>query len=222
MEIRPFFGRHLSFPFKSAEVRMRNIALWGKNMKSILLGGFLGGLVMFFGGFVAHTLLPLGETGLIQASREQQDAVLVSMRQNFQDGEGIYILPMDREAWTDETKAKPFGERALANPYAFVVYQPQGKDMLNNMGGNLGKEWLTNTLSALLAAFLVSFAAVGFGKRVQLITLLGVFGWLANAVPMWNWYRFPSDFILAGLVVQGIGWLLAGFAIAWALRRFPR
>lgn len=191
-------------------------------MKGILLGGLLGGLVMFFWGFVAHMWLPLGDIGLIEATTAQQDAVLASVKENLQQGPGVYIVPMDKSVMENPDLAKSYGERLLANPYAFIVYQPQGVDMINNMGRNLGIEWATNTLSALLVAFLVSFAAVGYGKRVLLVLVAGMFGWVANAVPMWNWYRFPSDFICASMIEQGAGWLLAGLAIAWALGKFNR
>jgi len=191
-------------------------------MKSIVIGGVLGGLVMFFWGFVAHMLLPLGEVGMVEAPLPQQEAVIATLKDNLQQGAGVYIVPMEMAAMGDKDKAAAFGARALANPYAFIVYQPQGTDVMNQMGSNLGIEWATNTLSALLAAFLVSFAAVGFGKRVLLVLVAGVFGWVTNAVPMWNWYRFPADFTGAALVEQGVGWLLAGLAIAWALKRFAR
>lgn len=191
-------------------------------MKGIMIGGLLGGLVMFFWGFVAHMLLPLGEMGVIEATPAQQDAVLASVKENFQSGPGVYIVPMDKLAMTTPDKAKAAGERSLANPYALVVYHPQGVDTINHMGPNLGIEWATNTLSALLVAFLVSFASVGFGRRALLVLIAGVFGWVANAVPMWNWYRFPTDFTVAALIMQGVGWLLAGVAIAWALKRFSR
>jgi hypothetical protein len=191
-------------------------------MKGILIGGMLGGLVMFFWGFVAHMVLPFGEMGLIEATPAQQDAVLGSVKDNFQSGPGVYIVPMDMQAMKDPAKAKEAGARALANPYAFVVYQPQGRDTINNMGSNLGIEWATNTVCALLVAFLVSFATVGFVMRALLVLGTGVFGWLANAVPMWNWYRFPTDFTMAALIMQSIGWLLVGLVVAWALKRFAR
>lgn len=191
-------------------------------MKAILIGGLLGGLVMFFWGFVAHTVLPLGEIGMHQASEAQQDALLASLKDNLQMGEGVYVVPMDMAAMENPEVAKSFGARALANPYAFIVYQPKGVDMVNNMGGNLALEAGTNVLSALLVGLLVSFATVGYGTRVLLVLGTGLFGWLANAVPMWNWYRFPTEFTLAALVEQGVGWLLAGLVIAWALKRFAR
>ncbi len=191
-------------------------------MKGIVIGGLLGGVVMFFWGFVSHMLLPIGSAGLIEASLAQQDAVIATLKDNLQQGAGVYIVPMEMAAMSDEATAKAAGARALANPYAFIVYQPQGVDTVSHMGTNLGIEWATNTVSALLAAFLVSFAAVGFGKRVLLVVLIGLFGWIANMLPMWNWYRFTPDFVHGLLVTQVVGWLLVGIVIAWALRRFAR
>jgi len=138
--------------------------------------------------------------------------------------EGIYIVPgfEDMADYDDEAKAKAAGERSAAMPYAFVVYQPQGIDIINNMGRNLGLELATNILAALLAAFIVSHAATNLGRRALLVVAMGLFAWLSISVPYWNWYRFPLDFTLANLAMQVIGWGLAGFAIAWWLARGER
>jgi hypothetical protein len=186
----------------------------------IVIAGLLGGIVMFFWGFVAHTMLPLGEIGMKTLPIAKQDAVLAATRDALGEP-GVYIVPgfEDMDDYGDDEKGKAFGERALANPYAFIVYQPQGSDMVNAMGPYLGKEFATNVLSALLAAFVVSFAAVGFGLRAVLVGVMGVFAWMTTHVPYWNWYRFPLDFTLASLAMEAIGWLLAGFAIAWWLGR---
>jgi hypothetical protein len=184
------------------------------------IAGLIGGIVMFLWGFFAHMVLPLGETGLRTLPIAQQDAVLAASRAAMQDP-GIYIVPgfEDMADYGDEAKRADFGRRAAANPYAFVVYQPHGKDLVNDMGPALAREFATNVLSAMLAALVAGAAALGMGRRALLIGTMGLFGWLANSVPLWNWYRFPTDFTLAALAMQVVGWLLAGFAIAWWLER---
>ena len=186
----------------------------------IVIAGLLGGIVMFAWGFVAHMLLPLGMVGLKTLPTAQQDVVLAATREVMQD-EGVYILPSfeDMADFEDEAKRTAMGTRMTANPYALVIYHPQGVDTVNSMGANLGREFATNVLSAMLAAFVVSFAAAGLGLRAVLVGTMGVFAWLCINVPQWNWYRFPLDFTLANLAMQAIGWLLAGFAIAWWLGR---
>lgn len=184
------------------------------------IAGLLGGIVMFVWGALSHMVLPLGEMGLRTLPIAQQDAVLAAAREGMQDP-GIYILPgfEDMDHYGDEARHAEYGRRAAANPYAFVVYQPHANDLVNNMGPALAREFATNVLSALLAALVVGAAAVGMGRRILLVGAMGLFGWFANAVPLWNWYRFPTEFTLAALAMQLVGWLLAGFAIAWWLER---
>ena len=189
----------------------------------IVIAGLLGGIVMFFWGFVAHMFLPLGEIGMKTLPIAKQDVVLAAARDALGEP-GIYMVPSfeNMDDYGDEAKGTELSARIAANPYAFIVYQPQGVDMVNGMGPFLAREFVTNVLSAILAAFVVSFAAVAFGLRAALVGAMGLFAWLAVHVPYWNWYRFPLDFTLAGLAMQVIGWLLAGLAIAWWLARGER
>jgi len=87
------------------------------------------------------------------------------------------------------------------------------------MTSQLVTQFITNFLSAILAAFVLAATAWTFGARVIGSLVFGVFGWLMNIVPQWTWYRFPSDFVVGNLLEEGIGWLLAGIAIAWWLGR---
>ena len=186
----------------------------------IAIAGLLGGIVMFMWGFVAHMVLPLGEIGMQTVPVAQQDAVLAAAKASF-GREGVYIVPgfEDMNDYNDEAKRKAFGERATANPYAFVVYQPAGADKVNNMGPSLAFQFGTTVLAAILAAFVVSFTSAGLAMRAALVFVMALFAWVTVNVPYWNWYRFPLDFTLANLVTEAIGWLLAGFAIAWWLGR---
>ena len=182
----------------------------------ILIAGLLGGLVFFFWGAVAHMALPIGVMGLKLAA--PHEAVLSAMRQDFQ-GEGVYVLPsLPADKMGDAEALKAFAPTATSNPYAFIIYQPQGRDQ-SQMGDSLAKQWASDTLSALIVAFVLALGAFGFGKRVLIAGALGLFSWLTVSVPWWNWYRFPLDFTLGSFLEQVIGWLLAGIAMAWYLGR---
>src|SRR4029078_13526822 len=118
----------------------------GGRLMRILIAALLGGGVTFFWGFVAHVVLPVGEMGMVVASDAAQDQVAAAMKSGF-PGEGVYMVPgMDPKLMNDEAAMKAFGARATAMPYAFVVYQPVGKDVANNMGPNLGIQFVTDTL----------------------------------------------------------------------------
>jgi len=87
------------------------------------------------------------------------------------------------------------------------------------MAPQLVKQFITNLLGAFLIAFVLAATAWTMSMRVIGSVAFGVFGWLLNIVPQWNWYRFPADFMVGNLLEQGIGWLLAGVAMAWWLGR---
>ncbi|KGM56222.1 hypothetical protein N800_08385 [Lysobacter daejeonensis GH1-9] len=187
----------------------------------IAIAAVIGGIVMFLWGAVAHTMLPLGEMGMHTAV--EQDAALTAITGSASKGEGMYMLPgMDPAMYADEAANKAFVEANRDKPYALVIYQPDGNPALENMGPNLGKQWVSDTLAAGVLAWILSLGVWGFGRRVAVAAAAGVFSWLTISVPYWNWYMFPVDFTLANLVEQAVGWALGGAAIAWWLGRGER
>ena len=186
----------------------------------VLVAGLIGGIVMFVWGAAAHMALGLGETGIHLPANE--NAVLSSLHEGLGNQPGIYILPsLDPKKMGDEAVLKAYSEKAATSPYAFVVYLPQGEDMMQ-MGPQIGRQWASDTLSALALAFVMGLAVVGFRRRLAIAAAAAVFAWLSTLLPYWNWYRFPLDFTLAALAEQLIGWLIAGAAMAWWLGRSER
>ncbi|HEY4293978.1 hypothetical protein [Luteibacter sp.] len=183
----------------------------------IVIATLIGGLIMFFWGAFAHMVLPLGELSMRAPTNE--DSVLTALRDGLPAEHGIYVLPHFDMATMhgNEQATKAYSEKAKANPYAFIVYSPNGKDPVA-MGGNLFHQWLSDTLAALLVALvLIRMAGVGVVRGLCIGLAFGVFAWLSISVPYWNWYRFPGAFTAGYLVEQGFGWLLAGAAMGWWL-----
>ncbi|HKE48526.1 MAG TPA: hypothetical protein VKB52_10715 [Rhodanobacteraceae bacterium] len=183
----------------------------------IAVAALLAAIVIFIWQAIAHMVLPIGEMGFRQPTNE--DAVLQAASTSLTTP-GIYYLPsIDPNKMNDEATVKAWGEKAKKNPYVWAVVNtpPEGDPM--SMGPQLVKQFITVFLAALLVAYVLAATAWGFGARVVGSLSFGVFGWLANIVPLWTWYRFPSDFIVGNLLEEGIGWLLGGVAIAWWLGR---
>ncbi len=185
----------------------------------VFITGLIGGVVFFLWGAFAHMVLPIGEMGMKGPGDEA--AVMAGLKQGL-PAEGIYYLPYLAPAqMQDEAATKAYSARALGGPYAFVVYQPEGRDPMD-MGRNLGIQFVSDTLSAMVVAFVLALGNLGFGRRVTVAAAVGLFSWLTVSVPYWNWYRFPTDFTVGNLLEQVIGWALAGAAMAWWLGRTRR
>jgi hypothetical protein len=186
----------------------------------VLVAGLIGGIVMFIWGVAAHMALGLGNVGIRQPVDE--NVVLATLHDGLGERAGVYMLPsFDPKQMNDPYKVRAYSQKAIRSPYAWVVYLPQGDDMLQ-MQRQIPRQWASDTLGALALAFLMGYAGLGFRRRLAVAAAAAVFAWLSTMVPYWNWYRFPLDFTLAALVEQLIGWLIAGAAMAWWLGRSER
>lgn len=185
-----------------------------------IMAGLVGGIVFFLWGAVAHMMLPIATMGM-KVPTDQQ-AVLAAIAPTTH-GAGVYEYPsIAPDKRNDEAAVKAFNDANHGSAYAFVIYQPGGNPEPGNMTPNLIRQFVSDTLSALVVAFVLGLGAFGLAKRVFIATALGAFSALTISVPYWNWYMFPLDFTIGSVMNQVIGWLIAGIAISLVLGRSRR
>jgi hypothetical protein len=189
---------------------------WGVVMR-IIVAGIIGGVLMFVWGAIAHTRLHIGDIDMKYGTPSEQ---ITAALQAEAPEAGIYMLPTPtKQQMNDEAAVKKHAEQYAGKPYAWIVHMPNGNPGLNNMGPVLGKQLVSDTLSALLLAWVLSLLPAGFGKRVMVAAGMGVFAWLVVQVPLMNWYLFPMGYTLGLGLKFLIGWLIAGAGMAWWLGR---
>jgi hypothetical protein len=143
-------------------------------------------------------------------------AVIEAMRANMTEP-GIYMMPgFDMTRSPTEAEWAALTQKAAAGPTAWVVYNPTGTDVMSP--SQLGGEFGSNLLGALVGALILSWSVPSFGKRVMIATFIGLAAWLSIDASYWNWYRFPTAFIRDELVEQVVGWFLSGIAMALVLK----
>jgi hypothetical protein len=126
-------------------------------------------------------------------------------------------MDMTRTATLEEQSA--WMQKYAEGPTAILIYHPNGETAMSPK--QFGTQFGSNFGSALLIAVILSLAAVGFFRGVVITTLIGVAGWIAILIPYWTWYRFPDEFVLAGLIDQAAGFFLAGLIMAFILKNRP-
>jgi hypothetical protein len=187
-------------------------------MGRVIVGGIVGGALLFVWGFVAHMVLPLWHDALRFVPAE--DSVLGAMKEAIPEP-GVYLLPgvdMSREMSEDDKKA--LEAKLLAGPRAFLVFNREGAEMPPTLK-QLGLEAASNILGALLAAVILFALRAGFLARLLASTLFGVMGWLAISFSYWNWFSFSWEFTRAELIDQTCGWFIVGIALAIIVRPRP-
>jgi len=184
----------------------------------IAIATLIGGIVMFIWGMFAHMFLPIGNMSM--RAPLDEDKALAALHDSLPAEHGIYVLPyFDPAKGGDEAAMKTYSGKAQSNPYAFVVYTPNGKDPMASLPYNLFHQWLSDTIAALIVALVMIRAGTGVMRGLLTGLGFGIFVWLSLSVPYWNWYRFPGAFTLGTLIEQAFGWLLAGAAMGWWLGR---
>lgn len=183
-----------------------------------LLGALAAAVVMFIWGTLSHMFLGLGEVGVREIPNEA--AVLAAMNGNMQ-APGFYYFPGMGKPHNQVTDAdqKAWEEKYRAGGHGVLIYTPAGKAF--SIPAAMGTQFLTCLLAALIAAFLLSNAVGSLGSflgRTLFVGALGLFSSFDILFPYWNWYDFPTNYILASAADRVIGWTLAGAALAFILK----
>jgi hypothetical protein len=181
----------------------------------LIIAALLGGIMMFAWGAVSHMFLGIGDAGVKPMPNEAE--ISTALQANITEP-GLYFLPgMDMSHQATAEQQAAWAEKYKAGPNAIVVYHPTGAEPMSPK--QFGAELASNIAAAFVVGLILMMAAVGFMRGVAISTLIGISGWLSINVSYWNWYRFPTSFVTADLIDQGIGWLLAGLVLAFVVRR---
>jgi len=191
-------------------------------MTRIFLAGLLGGIAMFIWSSIAHTVLPLGETGLSEIPNEQ--TILDAMQHNIAEKSGLYIFPGFGLGPNPTREQKNEAMKHMADNFA---RRPSGILMYNAAGSRpidmvrwLGVEFLTEVAEALLAVYLLSKTRLtNFGTRVGFMIVAGILAAIATNISYWNWYGFPTSYTLSYISTQVVGFFCAGLVAAFVLRK---
>ncbi len=179
-----------------------------------LLAAVLGGIAFFAWASIAHTVLPLGTTGVKEVAND--DALLAAMKANVPD-HGFYLLPgthlpanATRQQQGDAMKQRM--EKIAHGPSALLVYHPIGDPGFGRM---LLVEFATNVVQIFLAVLLLGYTTLtSFGARWWFVTVAGILAAISTNISYWNWYGFPGNYTLAYCFTIAMGFAFAGLVTA--------
>ncbi len=186
-------------------------------MKNQLLGGIVGGVILFFWGALVWAVLPLHTDWMKTPVNE--DAVLAAMKGSMGE-KGVYYLPAmpareNRTPAEYEALQKEQQRKMEAGPAAMVVYAPAG--MPSASAGRMILGLVISFLSAFLASWLLARSTAfnaGYLARVAFCGVLGVFVSVVIHLVNFNWMGYPGDYTVAMIVDTVGGWIVAGLGIA--------
>jgi hypothetical protein len=184
-------------------------------MNRLIFASALAGIAVFIWGFISHALSPLGEAGL--SSLPNEAPILEAMRANI-PAKGLYFFPgVGTHTDLTEDERRALIDRMKAGPNGLLLYDPEGHELITP--GQLVIELINDFLAALLLGILLGYTSLGLVGRVAFGATVGLMAWLAISVSYWNWYGFPTTYILAEGFGQVSAWALAALVLSLVMRR---
>lgn len=178
-------------------------------MKRMLLGGLIGGVVMFVWGAIYHMAIPISMSGLSSLPNEQ--FVLTGLKASIAEP-GLYFFPgMDMSQPMTPEATAAWEAKLKAGPVGLLLYDPAGSEPMSAV--QLVSELLADILAAFIAAMILVNIGSGYARRVLMVAALGPFAWFTLSLSYLIWYRFPASFIFAEGIDQVVGWTLVGFVL---------
>jgi hypothetical protein len=179
-------------------------------MKQIFIAGLVGGVILYFWGFLAWVVIPLHTPAIHTIANE--DAVVSSMNAGMSK-KGVYMFPAqppkgntaETEVWTKKMEKGPTG---------MVVYDPGG--MAPMMPVQMVVGFINGVLCSMIAAWFLSRSTAAnksYFTKVAFCGALGIFISLTTHIVNWNWMNYPFEWT-SGMVADAvISWTLVGLGI---------
>jgi hypothetical protein len=189
-------------------------------MRRTLLAGFLGAIAMFMWMFIAHSVTPLGMTGIKEVPNEQ--GVLAAMTSTMGSTPGLYMYPalgVSPSAPMAERNAamKEYEKKLATNPSGILLYKPSGAKGMESR--QLVIEFLKElVMSLILVSLLAQTRITSFVGKVGFITAAGVVAAISTNISYWNWFGFPTDYTIAYLSIDLVGCICVGVVAALVMK----
>ena len=183
----------------------------------VLLGALLAGAIVFVWGAIAHMFLPIGNMGI--QSIPNEDSMLRAMQGAISE-RGFYYFPgRDMSKQMSQSEQEAWEAKVKKGPTGILIVQPNGGDAMSPK--QLLTELGSSVVAALLAAIVLTQVNGNYATRLLVVLLMGAFGLASIIVSYWNWFSFPTDYIMGAAIDEMGGWLFGGLVLAAIVRPTP-
>jgi len=178
----------------------------------LLIGGILGGVLLFIWGFLSWAVLPIHKSSIRQLPSE---GVVIAALQSTVQLKGVYFFPAMPENKTDPAVQQQWEEKYRRGPVGMIFINPEGQNPV--MPLQMASGLVISILSSFLVVWFLTRSTAYAGSyfaRVAFCGMFGIFLVVASNLLMWNWFSEPNDWTLGLIIDNVIGWVLAGLGIA--------
>jgi hypothetical protein len=180
-------------------------------MKKLLIGGIVGGIIIFIWQTLSWTVLDLHRSG--QDYTPKQDTILNFLNSQFSE-DGSYYMISTPKGTSNEEMSKRMEER-MGKPWAQIQYH---KELKVNMGTNIFRGLIVTILMVIFVVWILAkISPTTFAVTFVSTLLIGVIVFINSPYTMHIWY--PKADIMAHMTDALVSWGLCGIWLGWYLNR---
>ena len=180
------------------------------NMKKIIIGALVGGLIIFIWQTLSWAMLNLHHSN--QEYTPKQDSILSYLSSQFSE-DGSYLMPNYPRTETREEMEKQMSANQ-GKPWAEIQYH---KSLNVNMGSNIGRGLIVDIIIVALACWIFLQLPSSFGTILIASLFSGVIVFLNSPYTVHIWY--PKADIMQHFWDAVISWGLCGIWLGWWLKK---
>ena len=185
-------------------------------MKKVILGGIVGGIILYFWGFVSWVVLPWHEM-TVEKFRDEELVSQVIKENAPKDG--VYFIPsmIDTSHLSPEQKEEAQNKQKKAmekGPFIYAQIKTEGLHSMTITGHILGL--LTYIVGAFLTSALLANAHdLRYLGRLFFVIVVGLLIGVMAGIPNVLWFGAPFKYYTVVAIADSlISWCLAGLALA--------
>lgn len=133
---------------------------------------------------------------------------------------GVYVLP-NTFSYNEATPPQEIQngvELLERGPFMYCSIMKNGVGPMSAWPFVIG--FLINFAGALIVTWMLLLTVnLSYGKMVGFVALFGLSVGILCQLPNWNWWGFPFIYAIICIIDFVIGWTLAGYAIAYFLKK---
>jgi len=180
-----------------------------------LVAALVGMIIIFAYQALSWMALPTHKSAFTYT--KDQDAIMTVLSQHLSES-GVYAIPSvppDATMQQHEDMMKQMDGK----PQAIINYHTS---VSANMVPKMIFGLVFNLVCILLVIMVInrgSTVFATFGSRLALVMTFGIFLVFGGPMMSWNWWGYPTNYVIADVFDMIVGWLLCGLWLAWYLGR---
>lgn len=182
-------------------------------MKKIIIGGLVGGLLMFLWQFVSWTAIDMHRP--VQGYTPKQDSILSYLSSNLT--EGGYLLPSVPEGTSSEEEYNRSVQQ-MGKPWASIQYHASFDMDMNKMYMNMLKSLLSGVIMIWMFCWIISkWSQRSFGSILIASLFTGLIVFINAPYSLHIWYQTFD--VKASLTDALASWGICGIWLGWWMRK---